>query len=144
MAKTEDRDGVDDGPDDGGPSIEALYDIVSQVQRKLPQDIAALARDVVVQIENAPPGDVLSDMGIGNRLALTGLYDGIPLTEKSASDQPLMPDIIYLFRAPIVDEWRGRGDIPLRKLVVHVYIHELAHHFGWSDDDIAEIDRWWE
>ena len=54
------------------------------------------------------------------------------------------PDAIWLFRRPILDEWVSRGDVALADLVAHVYVHELAHHFGWSDSDIAAIDRWWE
>ena len=75
---------------------------------------------------------------------MTGLYDGTPLTEKSVSDQPLQPDLIWLFRRPILDEWVERGNVTLQELVAHVLIHELAHHFGWSDAEIAAIDRWWE
>ncbi|WP_372839596.1 metallopeptidase family protein, partial [Phaeovulum sp.] len=51
---------------------------------------------------------------------------------------------IWLFRRPILDEWIARGDVALGTLVAHVMVHEMAHHFGWSDDDIAVIDRWWE
>ena len=63
---------------------------------------------------------------------------------KSSADQPQQPDTIWLFRRPILDEWADRGDEMLGHLVAHVLVHELAHHFGWSDDDIAAIDRWWE
>ncbi len=52
--------------------------------------------------------------------------------------------MIWLFREPILAEWRARGDVDLDYLVAHVVVHELAHHFGWSDEDIAAIDRWWE
>jgi predicted Zn-dependent protease with MMP-like domain len=66
------------------------------------------------------------------------------LTEKSVFDTPEAPDIIWLFRRPILDEWAARGDVGLAELVGHVLVHELAHHFGWSDGDIAAIDPWWE
>ena len=59
-------------------------------------------------------------------------------------DQPEGPDTIWLFRRAILDEWIDRGDVALGDLVAHVLVHELAHHFGWSDEDIASIDRWWE
>jgi hypothetical protein len=80
----------------------------------------------------------------GGRVSDRGLYDGVPLTEKSVSDQPQQPDAIWLFRRPILDEWADRGNVTLAELVSHVMVHELAHHFGWSDDDIARIDPWWE
>lgn len=59
-------------------------------------------------------------------------------------DQPVAPDVIWLFQEPILAEWRDRGDVELADLVSHVLVHELAHHFGWNDAQIAEIDRWWE
>jgi predicted Zn-dependent protease with MMP-like domain len=83
-------------------------------------------------------------MGIESPYDLTGLYEGIPLTEKSVSDQPQQPDTVWLFRRAILEEWVERGDIGLADLVTHVVVHEFAHHFGWSDEDIATIDPWWE
>ncbi|MYA87518.1 MAG: neutral zinc metallopeptidase, partial [Boseongicola sp. SB0662_bin_57] len=53
------------------------------------------------------------------------------------------PDAIWLFRRAILEEWIERGDVSLFDLVAHVMVHELAHHFGWSDEDIASIDEWW-
>ena len=72
------------------------------------------------------------------------LFDGIPLTEKSVSEPQHFPDTVWLFRRAILDEWVERGNVTLTELVAHVVVHELAHHFGWSDEDVARIDRWWE
>ena len=83
-------------------------------------------------------------MDITDPFELTGLYDGIPLTEKSASDPLQHIDTIWLFRRAILDEWAERGNVSLAELVSHVVVHELAHHFGWRDDDIAAVDPWWE
>ena len=110
----------------------------------LPQAYRAAAREVALRVEEFAPVAMLDEMEIDDAYDLTGLYDGIPMTEKSVMDQPAQPDTIWLFRRPILDEWAGRGDVDLDALVAHVVIHELAHHFGWSDDDIATIDRWWE
>lgn len=109
----------------------------------LPQEFRAEALRVVLRIEDFAPEPMLDEMEIDDPFDLTGLYDGIPLTQKSVMDQPLGPDTIWLFRRPILEEWAGRGDVTLGELVAHVFVHELAHHFGWSDDDIAEIDQWW-
>ena len=68
----------------------------------------------------------------------------MPLTERSVSDPSPDPGTVWLFRRPLLDEWADRADVTLEALVAHVVVHELAHHFGWSDDDIAAIDRWWE
>ena len=102
------------------------------------------ARDVGLRIEDFPLDDMLDELGLEDPYELTGLYDGIPLTEKSVADPQTRRDTIWLFRRPILEEWTERGDIGLGDLITHVYVHELAHHFGWSDADIAAIDRWWE
>ncbi len=109
----------------------------------LPEAFRSHARAVALRIEDFAPDEMLREMEIDDPFALTGLYDGIPLTEKSVSDQPGQPDAIWLFRRAILDEWVARGDVALADLVSHVMVHELAHHFGWSDDDIASIDQWW-
>ncbi|MDP4034301.1 MAG: metallopeptidase family protein [Pseudorhodobacter sp.] len=110
----------------------------------LPEPYRAAASAIVLRIEDFPPDDILQAMDIESPFDLTGLYEGIPLTEKSVLDQPQQPDMIWLFRRAILDEWLERGDVGLGDLVTHVMVHELAHHFGWSDGDIARIDRWWE
>lgn len=110
----------------------------------LPEAFRPSARLVALRVEDFVPDDYFEDLGLEDPYELTGLYQGIPLTEKSVTDQPTGPDVIWLFRRPILDEWAERGDVCLADLVTHVFIHELAHHFGWSDEDIAAIDPWWE
>ena len=118
--------------------------IVSKTMAHLPGEFRSEAVKVALRIVDFAPDHMMRDLQIEDPFELTGLYDGIPLTEKSVMDQPTAPDTIWLFRRPILDEWVARGDVLLSDLVSHVYVHELAHHFGWSDDDIASIDRWWE
>ncbi|MEL7126651.1 MAG: metallopeptidase family protein [Pseudomonadota bacterium] len=110
----------------------------------LPQPFRDHALSVAVQVVDWPPDDVLRDLGIDDPLDLTGLYDGTPLTLKSMTDPAPYPDAVWLYRKPILAEWRDRPGITLEQLVTHVVIHEFAHHFGWSDADIAAIDPWWE
>jgi predicted Zn-dependent protease with MMP-like domain len=111
---------------------------------KLPSEFASRAQDVAIRVMEFAPDEMLDELEVDDPFELTGLYDGIPVTEKSVSDQPGGPDIIWLFRRPLMDEWVSRGDVTLGELIAHVVVHELAHHFGWSDEDIARIDRWWE
>jgi len=118
--------------------------LAENARDSLPDPFRAAAADVLLRVVDWPPEDVLTDLGITNPLELTGLYDGVPLTEKSLSYPAPFPDTVWLFREPILDEWRTRGDVTLADLVTHVWVHEIAHHFGWSDDDIAVIDPWWE
>ena len=131
-------------PESIAPDAAFLMEMALAAIALLPAPYAEAARDVALRIEDFADPELLKAMGIADPFELTGLYDGVPLTEKSFSDQPLQPDAIWLFRRPILDEWVERGDVSLADLVTHVLVHELAHHFGWSDDDIARIDPWWE
>jgi predicted Zn-dependent protease with MMP-like domain len=110
----------------------------------LPPPYREAAARVALRIEDFPSEEIMAAMDLEDAFELTGLYEGIPLTEKSVMDQPHGPDVIWLFRRPILDEWVERGDVGLAALVAHVLVHELAHHFGWTDEQIAAIDRWWK
>ncbi len=124
-----------------GAEIEAL---ARAAIADLPQPYRIAAQHVALRIEDFASDDMLAELGVESPFELTGLYDGIPLTEKSVLDQVLQPDMIWLFRRPILDEWVERGNVSLQELVSHVLVHELAHHFGWSDAEIGAIDPWWE
>lgn len=126
------------------PSLDDIADLAAAARARIPEPFAAAAARVAIRVEDFADEAVLDDLGIEDPFELTGLYDGIPMTQKSVLDVPLKPDTIWLYRAAILDEWCDRGDVALDRLVAHVYVHELAHHFGWSDDDIARVDRWWE
>ena len=126
------------------PSLDDIEQIARDTIARFPDAFRGPAGEVLLRVANWPAPDMLRDLGISDPLDLTGLYEGIPLTEKSVFDLPTQPDTVWLFREPILDEWRARGDVTLAALVAHVTVHEFAHHFGWSDDDIARIDRWWE
>ena len=126
------------------PELDDIERLARAAVAALPDACRSAAALVQLRIADFAPDDMVDALDLHDPFELTGLYDGIPLTEKSVMDQPHGPDTIWLFRRPILDEWADRGDITLGDLVTHVLVHELAHHFGWSDDDIAAIDRWWE
>ena len=126
------------------PDAAELENMARAALQALPAEFAPLAADVAIRVAEFAPEEILDELQIDDPFELTGLYDGIPVTEKSVMDQPGGPDIVWLYRRPLLDEWVARGDVALGVLVGHVVTHELAHHFGWSDADIASIDRWWE
>lgn len=126
------------------PDASLIEQLARDAAATLPEQFRMAAAAVLLRIEDFPLDDMLDELNVEDPFELTGLYDGIPLTEKSFSAPQQRPDMIWLFRRPILEEWIERGDISLADLVTHVYVHELAHHFGWSDEDIARIDRWWE
>lgn len=134
-------DKLDDmkAPDAG--TIEAM---AHAALAEMPAEFSVRAADLAIRVADFAPEDILDELQIDDPFELTGLYEGIPVTEKSIGDQPGGPDIVWLYRRPLLDEWASRGDVGFGDLVRHVLTHEVAHHFGWSDDDIARIDRWWE
>ena len=126
------------------PDLSRFEQIAQAARRRLPEPFRSASAEVVIQVRELPDAQMLRDLDMDDPMELTGLYDGIPLTEKSAFDQPGQPDIVWLFRKPILAEWHERGNEQLEHLIGHVLVHELAHHFGWDDDDIASVDAWWE
>ena len=126
------------------PTAAQIEAIARQTVEALPDAFRGPAREVALIVAERPSHEMLHAVGLHDPMTLTGLYEGVPMTRKTNFYQPLEPDTVWLFRAPILAEWRARRDIDLEQLVAHVTTHEFAHHFGWSDDDIASIDRWWE
>ncbi len=133
---------VDRPRPDRVPSLGEIERMAEQAFARLPAEVRTVCAGLAIRVEDFPSDEVLHDLGIEDPFELTGLYDGAPLTERSVLDQPTGPDSVWLFRRPILDEWIERGDVGLDRLVAHVLVHEIAHHLGWSDDDIMEVDDW--
>ncbi|QQA43737.1 metallopeptidase family protein [Pelagovum pacificum] len=125
------------------PTLDEIEQIARDTVETLPETFRDAARAVSLRVVEFPPDDVLEDMEAGP-FDISGLYDGVPLTQKSVMDVPSGPDTVWLFRRALLDEWAERGNVTFTDLVAHVTVHEFAHHFGWSDDDIAAIDQWWD
>ena len=134
---------TDDAWDVEAPDAGALLAVAEATRDGFPAPFARLAREVRLTVEEWPTEAVLNDLEVEDAYDLTGLYDGEALTDRSV-DAPSPPSTVTLYRRAILDEWAARGDVSLAALVSHVTAHEFAHHFGWSDDDIARVDRWWE
>ncbi len=126
------------------PSLDEIQALAEAARAALPAAFRPAARAVAIRVAEFAGDEVLRELGIDDPFGLSGLYDGIPLTEKSVMDVAVQPDTIWLYRRALLDEWAERGNVGFAELVGHVLVHEFAHHFGWSDDDIAAVDRWWE
>jgi len=126
------------------PSLEDFERLTRAAFDSLPAPVRRACAGLALRVEDFAPDDVLEEMAIEDPYELTGLYDGIALTERSVMHQPTRPDAVWLFRRPILEEWIDRGDVGLDRLVRHVLVHEIAHHLGWSDDDILGVDDWTE
>ena len=125
------------GPAPSAADIEA---IARRTLDALPEPFASHLRDVVLQVEEFASDEILRSMGIDDPFDLTGLYEGLPLNQKSVDISGTLPDRILLYRRPILDEWAD-GDETLEHLVAHILIHEAGHHFGFSDADMHALEE---
>ena len=122
------------------PSADEMEAIARQAMQSLPEPFESHLSDVVLLIEDFADDATLDAMGIEDPFDLTGIYEGIPLTERSVDQSGTLPDKIRLFRRPILDEWAG-GEDSLEHLVAHVLVHEVGHHFGLSDQDMHALEE---
>ena len=123
------------------PSAEEMEALARAALERLPAQFTEHLGDVVLRVEDFADEALLAEMGIEDPFDLTGVYEGLPLHEKSIGHSGTMPDRIRLFRQPILDEWIARGDEALEHLVAHVVIHEVGHHFGLSDEAMAALEE---
>ena len=121
------------------PTPDEIAAMARAVMAALPAPFAASLRDVVLLVEEEADEALCRDMGIDHPLDLTGLYEGIPIGERSVSDSGALPDRIRLFRRAILDEWVEEGE-SLETLVRHIVIHEIGHHFGFTDHDMHALE----
>lgn len=126
------------------PTLADIESLAQAAYDALPARFRQHCDGLVIRVADFADEETLDEMGIEDPFELTGLYSGVALTQKSVMDVVTGPDEVWLYRRAILDEWADRGDVTLGDLVAHVLVHEIAHHFGFSDDDIAEIDDWRE
>ncbi len=122
------------------PGLDDLVEMAEHALAAIPAPLRDLVRGTAILVEDTPDDEIIRDMGLESPWELTGLYQGVPLTAKSVGDIPREPDRILLFREPILLEWIETGE-DLFRLVRNVLIHEIGHHFGLSDEDIARLEE---
>jgi predicted Zn-dependent protease with MMP-like domain len=122
------------------PSLAELEILAGAVFRHLPKRFRELCADVVIQVDDFPSDDVLEEMHAETEFDLLGLFQGIGLPFRSESVSGQMPNMIWLYRRPILDYW-AEHDEALGAIVKHVLVHEIGHHFGLSDADMEAIER---
>jgi len=122
------------------PSLTELEVLAGEVFRHLPKRFRDLAADVVIQVDDFPSEDVLDQMQAESEFDLLGLFHGVGLPFRAESAPVQMPNMIWLYRRPILDYW-AEHDETLGAIVKHVLVHEIGHHFGLSDADMAAIEQ---
>src|SRR5215211_2700528 len=121
------------------PSLAELEILAEAAFRRLPQRFRVLCEGLVIHVEDFPTDEVLDDMQVESEYDLLGLFHGVGLPFRSESAPVQMPNMIWVYRRPILDYWAEHEE-SLGKIVAHVLVHEIGHHFGLSDDDMAGIE----
>ena len=122
------------------PSLAEFEVLAGEVFRRLPRKFRELCADLVIQVDDFPTDEVLDHMNAESEFDLLGLFQGVGLPFRSESAPVVMPNMVWLYRRPILDYW-SEHDEALGAIVQHVLVHEIGHHFGLSDADMAAIER---
>ena len=120
------------------PSLDEFEALAARCYARLPAHFRKLCEDLVIRVADFPSLEVMAHMGAGSRYDLLGLFQGIGLPFRPEVTG-LMPNMIWLYRRPILAYWTNHRD-SLTAIVTHVLVHEIGHHFGFSDDDMEAIE----
>ena len=121
------------------PSLADIEELANRALSAIPRKLKRHLGAVVIAVEDLPDKETERVMGLDSPFDILGLYRGVALPHKSVSDPRPHVDMIFLYRRPILEYWRETGE-DLAHLVRHVLIHEIGHHFGFSDADMARIE----
>lgn len=120
------------------PTLDDIAAMARNALASLEEPFRTHAKAVAIKVEDFPDEETLEAMKIESPYDLTGLYSGVALTLELHSAPSQIPPMVWLYRLPILDEWASTPDVSLEDLVAHVVVHELGHHFGWSDEEMDQ------
>jgi predicted Zn-dependent protease with MMP-like domain len=121
------------------PSLAEMETMAHEIFECLPKRFREICEGLIIRVDDFPTEEVLDEMEAESEFDLLGLFQGMGLPHQSNSDVARLPNMVWLYRRPILDYWAEHEDM-LGDIVRHVLIHEIGHHFGLSDDDMAEIE----
>lgn len=121
------------------PTADKIGNLAEQALGQIPERMRKLVDGVVIRIEEFPDAELVDEMSLESPFDILGLYSGVSLDRKSYFDPSTEPDMVFLYRRPILDLW-CEGSDTLPAVVRHVLIHEIGHHFGFSDADMEAIE----
>lgn len=124
----------------GPPDTDAFFHMAEAALASLPTLFQPHIQHLLIIVEDLADADTLRALEIDNALELTGLYEGYPITDRSLDHSGTLPDRVTLYRIPILMEWVDGGE-RLDWLIRHVLVHEIGHHFGFSDDDMHTLEE---
>ena len=121
------------------PSLAEMEAVAHDMFAQLPGHFRDLCEGLIIRVDDFPTEEVLDEMDAESEFDLLGLFQGTGLPFLSNDDIGRLPNMIWLYRRPILDYW-SEHDETLGHIVRHVLIHEIGHHFGLSDDDMEAIE----
>ena len=121
------------------PSLAELETMAHQIFERLPKRFRDLCEGVIIRVDDFPTDEVLDEMEAETEFDLLGLFQGTGLPQQSVQDIARLPNMVWLYRRPILDYWAEHEEA-LGDIVRHVLVHEIGHHFGLSDDDMEAIE----
>ena len=122
------------------PSLAELEALAESAFGRLPSQFRQLCANLVIRVDDFPTEEVLRELGLESEFDLLGLFQGVGLPFQSESAPVKMPNLIFLYRRPILDYWAEHEET-LAAIVTHVLIHEIGHHFGLSDADMMAVEQ---
>jgi predicted Zn-dependent protease with MMP-like domain len=121
------------------PSLAEVELLAVDVFQRLPRRFRDLCADLVIQVDDFPTDEVLDHMDAESEFDLLGLFQGVGLPFRAESAPMQMPNMVWLYRRPILDYW-AEHDETLGDIVKHVLVHEIGHDFGLSDADMETLE----
>jgi len=121
------------------PDAAAIERLAERAIARLPEAFRRHLVNVVLRIDDFADEEVLKALDIEDPFDLSGLYSGRSLDKQDSWTSGELPPMIHLYRRPLLDEWVETG-VGLEELISHVIVHEVGHHFGFSDDDMHAIE----
>jgi predicted Zn-dependent protease with MMP-like domain len=122
------------------PSLAEMEAMAEDAYARLPEEFRTLCGNLVIRVEDFATDEVLEEMEIEDEFELLGLFQGIGLAQGYETTTGMLPNMIFLYRRPILDYWAEHEET-LGDVVTHVLVHEIGHHFGLSDDDMERIEE---
>jgi predicted Zn-dependent protease with MMP-like domain len=122
------------------PSLADFERLADEAFARLPESFRARCEGLVIRVEDFPDEEIATEMGLESPFDLLGLYQGISHVERSVMEPVHMPDMVFLYRRPMLDYW-AEFDETLDHLIAHVLVHEVGHQMGLSDEDMHAIEE---